>query len=409
MPHAKTDSKDADRPSQPALPPFAGAARPWHEAPLRRAPRRPAVRRTLPPFFMPLVAPGGPLPGSSSQPSAPSLEPAQPVEIAAAQDVSEDTNDLVGSGPRMSAPIPTEPGLIAVSEVQASDDAVEAARLDAAVTSELPDPWVTDFVGDAADAPEGLEMTMEAQGSTLADEEQAAGPELTVADAPDQEELFARSDRSEAEDAELFGQPFERSFASDAWQSAPPPPTYFEGQLPAASEVREDTSLEALRALFGDAYADESQVRGEVTDLPSQESQLPRSEQMTPVFGVPAVPPPRGARTSGTYRPRTSGGVSGRRTPVLGSRAVTPLSTPVIPLHPGIQRVAMGMSPTPASVPIMADFEGSRAVVHALESVASQIRLGHLVVVGTVPRGNDVTSLAAGLAAALAALLGVQQ
>jgi hypothetical protein len=94
------------------------------------------------------------------------------------------------------------------------------------------------------------------------------------------------------------------------------------------------------------------------------------------------------------------------------NREITPISTPVIPLHPQLPSkvyVPAAMSPTPASVPVLADFEGSRAVVHALETVASQIRIGHLVVVGDVPRGDDVTSLAAGLAAALAALLGVRE
>ena len=254
-----------------------------------------------------------------------------------------------------------------------------------------------------------MAASVEAAAPDRSDHDLAPEPGFPLEEPRERDELVARSERSEAEDVELLAQPFERPFVREARAPAPPPPTYFEGQLPAHQEVREDTSLEALRALFGNAYADEAQVNDEVVDPRAAESTGPRSDMTTPIFGMPSVPLPRGARSSGTYRARTSGGVGRRATPVLGSRAVTPISTPVIPLHPGIQRVAMGMSPTPASVPIMADFEGSRAVVHALESVASQIRLGHLAVVGTVPRGDDVASLAAGLAAALAALLGVQQ
>ena len=63
MSHLNTRPSDADQGFQPALPPFAGPARPRPDAPLRRAVRRVGARPTLPPFFMPAVTVGGPLPG----------------------------------------------------------------------------------------------------------------------------------------------------------------------------------------------------------------------------------------------------------------------------------------------------------------------------------------------------------
>jgi hypothetical protein len=189
------------------------------------------------------------------------------------------------------------------------------------------------------------------------------------------------------------------------------PPSFFQGPLPASGERRNEESVDSLKDLFIDAYAYDSPPTDEVVDrqLIAPAQSLP--DRTTPIFGMPSVTPPRplrATRPSGGYRPRTSGGTSIRRiTPVL-SRAITPISTPVIPLHPGLP-YAPAMSPTPASVPVLVDYQSSRAVVHALETVASQIRIGHLVVVGDVPDGDDVASLAAGVAAALAALLGVRE
>jgi hypothetical protein len=59
-------------------------------------------------------------------------------------------------------------------------------------------------------------------------------------------------------------------------------------------------------------------------------------------------------------------------------------------------------------VPAVPDPAAARAVAGALETVAAQIRAGHLVVTGDVPQGTDEATQAAYLAAALAALLGVR-
>ena len=121
----------------------------------------------------------------------------------------------------------------------------------------------------------------------------------------------------------------------------------------------------------------------------------------------------------------------GRRvTPVLGAQAITPISVPQIRRTPMASTIAIGeppaasvpsalppqhmavgtlaTSPTPAVVPAL-DLAASRAIAYALETVANRIRTGQIVVAGQVPAGDDVASLAAAVAAALAALLGVQR
>jgi hypothetical protein len=78
-----------------------------------------------------------------------------------------------------------------------------------------------------------------------------------------------------------------------------------------------------------------------------------------------------------------------RATPVMGVR------TPIRPQSPVEGSAVIGMVPS----------AGNRAVAAALEAVAAQVRRGELVVDASVPEGTH--SLAAALAAALGALLGV--
>ncbi len=406
MSHPNTRPSDADQGVQLALPPFAGPTRPRPDAPLRRAVRRLAGRQTLPPFFMPVVTVGGPLPGArrpAPQPVAGSSYEAPSLETTARIDA------VAHAEPAVEAPVLGEADPVGVVDSLLPDAEADPAGLDAAPSAETADPWITDYVAvDPAATPPT--ETFAVPAPDLSSDDLMVGPDLAMETRPTLNHSSEREDNLEDQSDGFGADLFEQPFLREAQAAAPPPPTYFEGELPPNTEFADDLSVDALRAMFGEAYTDEPQVSGEVLDPRSPEPTESRAELTTPVFSAPPIPPPRGYRSSGAFRHRTSGGASNRRpTPVMGSRAITPLSTPVIPLHPGMPRVAAGMSPTPVSVPIMADFEGSRAVVHALESVASQIRIGHLVVVGTVPRGDDVASLAAGLAAALAALLGVQQ
>jgi hypothetical protein len=78
------------------------------------------------------------------------------------------------------------------------------------------------------------------------------------------------------------------------------------------------------------------------------------------------------------------------------AETVAEARTPVRPQSP-VDSPAIEMVPS----------SSNRAVAAALESVAAQVRRGELVVEGTVPSGDDPHSLAAALAAALGALLGV--
>jgi hypothetical protein len=80
---------------------------------------------------------------------------------------------------------------------------------------------------------------------------------------------------------------------------------------------------------------------------------------------------------------------------------MTPMRvTPVLPYRP---TPAKGTRPPIEMVPS----SSNRAIAAALEAVAAQVRRGELVVEGTVPAGDDNHSLAAALAAALGALLGI--
>jgi hypothetical protein len=84
---------------------------------------------------------------------------------------------------------------------------------------------------------------------------------------------------------------------------------------------------------------------------------------------------------------------SRRPTPVMGMR------TPIRSLTPIEGSPIIGLVPSASN----------RAVATALEEVAAQVRRGALVVEGVVPGGGDNHSLAAALAAALGALLGVSR
>jgi hypothetical protein len=101
-----------------------------------------------------------------------------------------------------------------------------------------------------------------------------------------------------------------------------------------------------------------------------------------------------------------------RRTPMAPAIAIIEPAQPSVPTSPAPQQMAVGgaaPSPTPAVVPALQDLAASRAIAYALETVAHRIRTGQIVVAGQVPAGDDVASLAAAVAAALAALLGVQR
>jgi len=204
--------------------------------------------------------------------------------------------------------------------------------------------------------------------------------------------------------------------ATDAGWEATPPPTLFSEpplELPNASEpvveqpAAAETQLSAddITYLFGSDYESPPRVPHEGSAGGAQTLSLRPSEGGTSSQGVrrhtPAAPARRATPSRGSWR---------RVTPVLGSQAVTPISSPVIRPTPAQAPYAVpGLRyPTPVAVPAIVDIEASRTVARALETVAARVRAGELPITGQVPLGDDPWALAAGVAAALAALLGVR-
>jgi hypothetical protein len=141
------------------------------------------------------------------------------------------------------------------------------------------------------------------------------------------------------------------------WRSPQLTPTPIRSVTPvrAMTPVRDATPIEPAAAVDSDAVT--------------------TPHRMTPMRVTPIMAPP--------YRP----------TPVMGTR------TPVRPQSPADGSEVIGVVPSAAN----------RVVAAALEAVAAQVRRGALVVSGSVPEGDDSHSLAAALAAALGALLGVSR
>jgi hypothetical protein len=200
-----------------------------------------------------------------------------------------------------------------------------------------------------------------------------------------------------------------------------------------------DHPLTALEAASGDAAPEQGVVQNvrsdDINDMFAENYAAARRK--TPPLGTPLArrpyrkTPPLGTARPGQLTPvggraQTPSRIGRRVTPVM-AQAVTPVSVPQIrrtPMSPALAiiepapaneppprqlAVAGAPSPTPIAVPALQDIAASRAIAHALETVAAQIRAGEIVVAGQVPVGEDVGSLAAAVAAALAALLGVQR
>jgi|GEM_PF-3774447 len=109
----------------------------------------------------------------------------------------------------------------------------------------------------------------------------------------------------------------------------------------------------------------------------------------SPGRGAPAVTPARGYRVS--------------YTPPSGVRRATPPR--VAAQVPAQVTAQVPVSVTPPSIPVLPDLAASRAAARALETLALRVRAGEVPVSGDLPDGDDIASVGAGVAAALAALL----
>ncbi len=200
--------------------------------------------------------------------------------------------------------------------------------------------------------------------------------------------------------------------------------TDLEAAPPGGSTSEADISQDMRSDDINDMFAEHYHVsRPPVTPAP-----MPgRPSRQTPALGTPGPGRATPINSREQYSPRSGRPV----TPVLGAQAITPISVPQIrrtPLAPSIAirepaaaNVPSALSPhqmverstmsslTPAVVPALQDLAASRVIAYALETVANRIRAGQIEVAGQVPSGDDVASLAAAVAAALAALLGVQR
>jgi hypothetical protein len=214
-----------------------------------------------------------------------------------------------------------------------------------------------------------------------------------------------------------------------AWDTTPPPTLFSEPPPvePAATEdvvaapppeTRTQLSADDISYLFGADYERKHQVPDEVDSGETDALPFRPMDQ-----AGSARPARRHTPGAGMRRPTPGRGTWRRVTPVLPSQAITPIASPIIrptieeretaegatqAASPPLQAVPALRYPTPVAVPAVVNIESSRAVVRALETVAARVRAGELPIAGQVPIGDDPWALAAGVAAALAALLGVR-
>lgn len=382
MPESEPDTRAVERLSKPVVPPFGGPVGAVGRV-LRPAATDLRGRKTMPPFFAAPVRLGGPLPGASSNKTAPPLDAApvvtaEPEPAAAAVDVAE-----------------PEAVAVAVSE-GARERAAAAVSVTEPTRAAEPTPppsWDTPAMPVAVAPPE---MDVATPGSSTPSSVAAQrGADWGPPMAP---EPGFQAETQRAADQAAIPAPA---------RPAPLPPTHFEdsplASLPPSPEESAEPQL----------------------DVTAQA----RPDDITEMFAEPYTPEPQAAvqGMGGARRPARRTPALGtirrqgrRATPVLGSQAITPMTVPTIrrtSMAGGIAAIepaATGLeaprsSPTPIAVPVLHDLVASRAVAHALETVAARVRAGQLVVTAQIPIGSDTQALAAAVAAALAALLGVQQ
>jgi hypothetical protein len=449
MAESETETRGPERPNKPALPPFGGPGA--AAGPVLRPSTDLRGRKTLPPFFAPPVRVGGPLPGAAPRPSVRPGRLAAPeaqVIVTAPEPVQARSEPVTPvrpiTPPAPSWDTPPMPVAVTVATLTGPDvggGAGIAARptVEAEWTPPLSDPRARRAVEEkpveapsvvsapAADVvpPNDLyepEASPDPEYATTAHEplalEGAAPPSV-----PDTEEPVSLefADKAEAPQEESEAQP-----------PALPPTPFEDAPLSALQGTASDASHLAPDVAYS--------VRSEdITDMSAEPYTAP-APAPPPVAAVAApasvpVTPRRSARKTpplGTARVGHAGPAGGRAqaaarigrrvTPVL-SQAITPMSVPTIrrtpmapstaveraPVSPPSAVAAAALSPTPIAVPVLQDIVASRAVAHALETVAARVRAGQIVIAGQVPIGDDVAALGAAVAAALAALLGVQR
>jgi len=194
---------------------------------------------------------------------------------------------------------------------------------------------------------------------------------------------------------------------------APPPPMFEDD-----SEVMHDVRPDGVNDFVDASYLAQLPIPAEPWSPPGAVCPSPGTPRSvpttTPAMGNPATRPPASAYPPLEPMGRPRRPTPRRVTPVMPHRVITPYSTPAIATRPVRATPVRSPTPiyvsipTPRSVPAVPDPAAARAVAGALETVAAQIRAGHLVVTGDVPQGTDEATQAAYLAAALAALLGVR-
>jgi hypothetical protein len=419
MPESSHVTVPPDRVNKPALPPFGGAVPPV--SPLLRPATDLRGRQTLPPFFAP-VRRGGPLPGATSRrvrvetppPSLVShLTPPEPQATPAAP--SWDTPPM---------PVFAAPAILEAPVLPGLDDEPEVPTEYAIDVDWAPRAMPPVEAPSDGDAPIGAVPPAEVEPSAIdvAPEAPATVPAYELP--PAHVELLATQQGSVVPPAPPTMRP---AFPGGAQTVLPPtlfadmplgaPETVEEAESGFSEYVTETVRSDDITSLFAEPYVP---TPPPLAYSPAAAARRPVARR-TPVLGTPRVD----QTPSGQTRAQMAARIGRRATPVLGSQAITPMHVPVIrrtPLAGAIAAIEpapsdalptplplVSLSPTPVAVPVLQDIAASRAVAHALETVAARVRAGQLVIAGDVPIGDDVSALAAGIAAALAALLGVQR
>jgi len=444
MSESHTEPRSSDRVNKPALPPFGGQI--TTASPILRPATDLRGRQTLPPFFGQLVRRGGPLPGARPQPMAVALPPAVATHFSP---VFSPASPPTPTWDTPAMPVPATAAAVEEPPASAADADLEVPS-EYSAGAEWAPPSATPV--DVQAAPEDSTEIVEASAASSA---AAVGTPAVHTPA-----VHTPAVRTPVVHVPAFDDTAEPELPTDPEYAvtAPPEPTggYAAPPPPAPSEWTGESANDRQTlppTLFADTplgtpetvpdvdnefpYDLSANVMSDdITDMFAEPYTTPppvpapetaagqrKPARKTPVLGTPRV----GYTPSSAVRAQMAARIGRRATPVLGSPAVTPMQTPVIrrtPMGGAIAAIEPAASdliatplplaslsplPMPVAVPAMENISASRAVAHALETVAARVRAGQIVVAGDVPVGDDNGSLAAGIAAALAALLGVQR
>ncbi|HWZ58387.1 MAG TPA: hypothetical protein VNW46_05365 [Gemmatimonadaceae bacterium] len=347
MSESKSDA--TPRVARPVLAPFRGPIG-AHPPVALRPPTPPNGRDTLPPFGA--IRQGGPLPGVASRRS---------VEVYAA--------------------VVEEP-----HRAPSYDEVLhEAAIVAAAEPDAEPDGWY-----DGAETEPVVEPVAQAMTEPAREAFESATKDLPLY-MPTNVDVSRWTPRS---NRVIPSEPNPAFHQAPVTRPAAPPPSY--------EEPTPEAAAAEWAAFVGATPVDETPTREWRSPplTPAFTTAPTPTRAVTPVMPVDAIEANDSvAESSGAPHRMTPMRVTPimarpvRATPVMGMR------TPIRPQSPVDGSEVIGVVPT----------AGNRVVAAALESVAAQVRRGALVVSGAIPEGDDSHSLAAALAAALGALLGVSR